>query len=467
MKILLVKPVTPKGLVLNVVPPIGLGYLATALRRQGMKDVLILDCVKEGLDLAGFAVKVKEIKPDLIGFQVFSHDLNSLAESLKIVKKIKPKMVTVAGGPHPSGFPEQMLKDFPRLDYAFKGESEIGLPRLVGKLAGKKINLAKIPGLIWRQGRAIKINRQVFPEDLDSLGFPAWDLLKPNEYPNAPQGVFFKNLPVAPIMATRGCPYQCTFCAGRTVTGLKIRSRSVDHVLAEIKLLNRDYGVKEIHFLDDNFTLNRRYVKEFCQKLLNISLRISWCCPNGIRMDTLDLGILQMMKAAGCYYVSVGIESGSNRILKLMKKSLTVEKITKQIKMIKKSGLAVNGFFILGYPGETRKEMERTIKFSQSLGLTRAAFYNFLPLPGTEAYRQLVETGEIEGEFDFSQIFQAETPYAPKSVTKEELKSLQQKAYLQFYLRPAVLWAMLKEIKTLNQLKYILRRAFAYLNIMH
>lgn len=465
MKILLVKPVTPKGLVLNVVPPIGLGYLATALRRKGSQDVLILDCVKEGLDLAGFAAKIKEIRPDLVGFQVFSHDLTSLAESLKIVKKIKPKVVTVAGGPHPSGFPEQMLKDFKRLDYAFKGESEMGLPLLVKKLAGRKISLAKIPGLIWRSGRAVKINPQVFPENLDSLGFPAWDLIKPNSYPNAPQGVFFKNLPIAPIMATRGCPYQCAFCAGRTVTGLEIRSRSVDHVLAEIELLNKDYGVKEIHFLDDNFTLNRRFVKEFCQKLLKSSRRISWCCPNGIRMDTLDLEILQMMKAAGCYYVSVGIESGSNRILKLMKKRLTVEKIAKQVKMIKKSGLSVNGFFILGYPGETRKEMERTIKFSRSLGLTRVAFYNFLPLPGTEAYAQLRRTKEIEKEFDFSQTFQAETPYAPKSVSKEQLKRLQQKAYLQFYLRPAILWEMVKEIKTLNQLKYILRRAFAYLKI--
>lgn len=467
MKILLVKPVTPKGLVLNVVPPIGLGYLATALRRTGFKRVLILDCVKEGLDFTGFEMEIKKRKPEVIGLQIFSHDLNSLAESLKIVKKINPKIVTIAGGPHPSGYPQEILKDFPFLDYALKGEGEIGLPLLIKKLKGEKINFTEIPGLVWRKGKEVVLNKQVFPFDLDSLGFPAWDLIKPKSYPDAPQGVFFKNLPIAPIMATRGCPFQCTFCAGRTVTGLKVRRRSVNHVLMEIELLYRDYGVREIHFLDDNFTLDRAYVKEFCQKLLKKPFRVSWCCPNGVRLDTLDLEILRLMKEAGCYYVSVGIESGSDRILKLMKKSLTIERIEKQIKMIKKSGLAVNGFFILGYPGETKKEMEKTIKFSQTLGLTRVAFYNFLPLPGTEAYRRLIETGEIEKEFDFSQIFQAETPYAPKSVSKEQLKKLQQKAYLQFYLRPQILWAMLKEIKTPDQLKYIIRRAIAYIGLIH
>lgn len=464
MKILLVKPVTPKNLVINVVPPIGLGYLATALRRAGFKDVLILDCVKEDLDLAGFRAKVKKFKPEIVGWQIFSHDLASLKESLAIVKKIDPKIFTIAGGPHPSGFPEEILRDFSQLDFGLKGEGEIGFPLLIKRLSGEKIDLTKIPGLVWRQGRKIIINQQVFFNDLDSFGFPAWDLLKPNEYPDAPQGVIFKNLPVAPVMATRGCPFQCTFCAGKTVTGIKIRSRSVKNVLTEVELLNKKYGIKEIHFLDDNFTFNRRYVKNFCQELLKKDFRISWCCPNGVRLDTLDLEILKLMKQAGCYYISVGIESGSDRILKLMKKSLDVKKITRQIKLIRQSGLTVNGFFILGYPGETKKEMEKTIKFSQRLGLTRAAFYNFLPLPGTEAYRQLIASGEISAqEFDFSHTFQAETPYSPLGVSKEELKKLQQKAYRQFYLRPGILWAMVKEIKTLNQVKYLLRRAAAYL----
>jgi len=464
MKILLVKPVTPPNFVINVVPPIGLGYLATALRQNGFKKIKILDCVKEGLTLADFKREVKKFKPDLVGWQIFSHDLESLKESLAIVKASNPKTITLAGGPHPSGFSEEVLADFSQLDYAFKGEAEIGLPLLVKKIGGEKIDLSKIPGLIWRRGKKIVVNQQVFFCDLDKLGLPAWDLLKPQDYPEAPQGVIFKNLPIAPVMATRGCPFQCTFCAGKTVTGLKIRSRSITNLLAEIELLYRDYGIREIHFLDDNFTFNKQYVKDFCRQLLQKDFKISWCCPNGVRLDTLDLEVLTLMKKAGCYYISVGIESGSDRILKLMRKSLKVKDIRRQIKLIKRAGLTVNGFFILGYPGETKKEMEKTIKFSQNLGLTRAAFYNFLPLPGTEAYRQLIQTGEISADgFDFSRTFQSETPYSPKGVSKSELKKLQEKAYWQFYLRPAVLFALLKEIRSYNQIKYLFRRARTYL----
>jgi len=464
VRILLVKPVTPQKVVLNCIPPLGLGYLATALRRAGFLDVSILDCVKEGLDYTSFKKKVKNYHPDVVGFQVFSQDLPSLGKSLEIVKKINPKIITIAGGPHPSGLPKEMLKNFPNLDFLFVGEAEVGLPMLVKVLKTKR-GFSKVPGLGWRDKKGkIKVNPQIFVEDLDILGFPAWDLLKPQEYPDAPQGVIFRNHPVAPIMATRGCPFSCTFCAGWTVSGKKIRRRSVNNVLAEIELLYKDYGVREIHFLDDNFTFNRNYVEDFCRGLLKKNFKISWCCPNGVRLDTLDKKLLRLMKKAGCYYVSVGIESGSDRILSLMKKGTTTGKVKKMVKMVNNSGMPINGFFILGYPGETKKEILQTIKFAKSLGLTRAAFYNYLPLPRTESYQKLIESGELKEEnIDWSQIFQADAPYSPMGISQKELKNLQRRAHLEFYLRPIILWRLIKEIRTFQQFKYILKRAKAYL----
>lgn len=464
MKILLVRPITPRKMVLNVIPPIGLGYLATALRKAGFPKIKILDCVKGEINYNDFAEKIREFSPDVVGLQIFSHDLPSLIESARIIKTYNSKTVIIVGGPHPSGFPKQILKDFPAVDFAFKGESEIGFPLLIRHLK-ENTSYKQIPGLIWRDSKhQIIVNSQIFPENLDDLGIPAWDLLRPDEYPDAPQGIFFKNLPIAPIMVTRGCPYQCTFCAGHTITGRKIRVRSVGHVLSEIKLLYEKYGVREIHILDDNFTFDCEYVKKFCSELLQMDFRISWCCPNGIRLDSLDKEVLKLMKASGCYYVSVGIESGSDRILALMKKGLTREKIIKQIDLIKSTGMDVNGFFILGYPGETKKEMESTIKFSQQLGLKRAAFYNFLPLPGTEIYNFLHKKGEISSEkADWGSLFQADVPYSPKSVSKKELKNLQKKAYCRFYFRPATFFSLMKEIKTFNQLKYLARRTLVYL----
>lgn len=459
MRVLLVRPIREPGTILNVMPPIGLGYLATGLRKEGIEEVKILDCVKEGLEFGEFEREVRGFRPDAVGFQVFSSDLRRLEESLSLVEKVNPEILTLAGGPHPSLLPEKILRDFSNLDFAFVGEVETCLPQL---LKGRKKE--EIPGLVWRQNNKIRINPQVFLEDLDSLGFPAWDLLKPQEYPDAPQGVIFKNKPIAPIMATRGCPFNCTFCAGKYITGSRLRTRSVENVLEEIELLYKDYGIREIHFLDDNFTLRRDYVIEFCEKLLSKSFKISWCCPNGVRLDTLDLGILNLMKKSGCYYVSVGIESGSPRILKLMRKGLTIGEIKNQVKRVKKSGLYVNGFFILGYPGETREEILQTIKFAKSLGLRRAAFYNFLPLPRTRAYEDLVRSGEIrEEDIDWAHIFQADVPYSPKGISRKELKRLQRRAHLEFYLRPRVLWGLLSEIRSFEQLKFIMRRAIAYL----
>lgn len=463
LKVLLVRPVTAKEKVLSVSPPIGLGYLATAARKAGFLDVLILDCVKEKIDFDEFSKKIELISPDVVGFQIFSHDLRSLEKSLEIIKKFNPKIITVAGGPHPSGLPEEILLDFPKLNFAFKGESEVGFPFLlkrINKMDCLKNSLEKIPGLIWRKNlNKIVINQQIFTKNLDELGFPAWDLLKPQEYPKAPMGIFFKNLPIASIMATRGCPFQCTYCAGKTVTGKKIRTRSINNVISEIELLYREYGIREIHILDDNFTMNKKYVREFCKKLLSKDFKISWCCPNGVRLDTLDFNTLRLMKKSGCYYISVGIESGSNKTLCRMKKGLSIKVIKKQVQLIKKTGLGVNGFFILGYPGETEKDIKKTIHFAKTLGLKRAAFANFLPLPGTEIYKNLIESGEIKKEeINWEMLFHADVPYSPPSISKKRLKSLQRQAYMEFILRPKVLFDILREIKTLEQFNFLLRR---------
>lgn len=260
-------------------------------------------------------------------------------------------------------------------------------------------------------------------------------------------------------MTTRGCPFECSYCAGHTVTGKKIRFRSVGHVMAEIELLYTKYGIREIHILDDNFTLNREYVRKFCWELIKKNFKVFWCCTNGVRLDCLDQQTLKLMKDSGCYYISVGIESGSDRVLTLMKKRLSIEIVKKQVQLVKKSGFDINGFFILGYPGETEEDIRKTIRFAKTLGLKRAAFPNFLPLPGTEVYQSLIDSGELkEEEIDWDKLFHSDVPYSPPPMSKKRLKYLQRRAYLEFYLRPEVLLDVFKEIKTLQQAKFLVRR---------
>ena len=471
MKILLTRPITPKGMTLNIMPPLGLGYLASAIRKQAAGEVRILDCLNEGYNFAKFSEYIRNFSPDIVGFHTFSHDIAMVNKSIELIKEINPLIITIVGGPHPSGVGIDCLRHIPKADFGFKGEAEISLPqfiKIISKSKNSSLNeeeLKDVPGLIWRKkDGTVALNQQFFFEDLDSLNLPSWDLMDPNTYPHAPQGLIFRNLPFAPILVTRGCPYHCTFCASKTILGEKIRSRSIKNVINEIELLYNQYKVREIHILDDNFTIDKGYAQSFSQEIINHKLEITWCCPNGVRLDTLDRETLLWMKKSGCYYISVGVESGSDRILKLMKKGLTINQINEKINQIKELGFDVNAFFIIGYPGETEEDILQTIRFAKSLPLARVAFYSFLPLPGTEIYEQLRQSKEID-EPQWDEMFQAMHPYCPKGISCKRLDELQHKAYREFYLRPKILFALLKEIKTFNQFSYIIRRAKTYLGL--
>ncbi len=466
MRVLLVRPFIPPRLTYNVIPPIGLGYLASAVRTGG-HDVEILDCVKDQLDLDDFLREAASRTPDVIGFTLFSHDLPWSQRAVAATKKAMPHVITLLGGPHVAGMGERIFAQAPETDFAFTGESESGFVELLDLLQGsggapEPSDLEPIPGLIHRVDGEAVLNKAYRPLDLDEIEFPAWDMIDPRTYPEAPQGAFFRRLPVAPMVFTRGCPYPCTFCAASTTLGKALRKRSIHNIMAEIELLMGQYGIREIHVLDDNFTFDNRYVERFCETLLQKGVDITWGCPNGVRLDTLTPGLVRLMKRSGCYYLSVGIETGSQRMLDIMRKGLTIELIREQVAMVREAGLEVNGFFILGNPGETEADIHKTIRFAKELDLGRALFSNYLPLPGTPAYRELEESGEL-GEPDWGSYYQSQTPYAPKNLTKERLKELSRRAYRSFYLRPTPIFRLLSNIRTAGQVRFILRRAAAFM----
>ena len=446
-----------------LVPPTGLGYLATALRQSDFTNITILDCVKERLSFNGLSERFKKLKPKIVGFQVFSYDFDSVVRSIEILKKVCPETVVLIGGAHVSATSMTVLEEIEEADFGFAGEGEIGLPMLAKRiLRDEMIPLENIPGLIWRNGSSIRNNVRAGTEDLDSLGFQAWDLMQPVSYNGSPQGGFYKRFPIAPISTTRGCPYLCTFCGSGVNMGHKLRLRSMDHVLDEMVMLYNDYRVREFHIIDDMFNYYKNRVFEFCQGIKDRNLDISYTFPNGLRLNQLDKEMLQMMKDTGAYAFTVGIESGSQRILDSMKKGLTLEHIEEKINLINSVGLEPNGFFIIGYPGETVDDIKATIRFAKKLKLKRAHFSNFLPLPGTEATRKLIESKEIERP-DWGTLFYSKVSYAPKGITRTQLKQLQRRAFLEFHLRPHILFRMLLEIKNINQFKMIIMRAIDYL----
>ncbi|MDP2922948.1 MAG: radical SAM protein [Candidatus Omnitrophota bacterium] len=460
MKVLLIKPFNDKAFA--IVPPIGLGYLSTALRKQG-HDVLILDCLAKDYNFKQVAISFANYNPDVVGIQVFSDNLLVVKEYLKIFKKIKMSVVTIIGGPHPSADPKQSLNFLQEADFGFVGESEKGFYKLLAYLRGKEKNVYNIPGLVFRKGKNIISNPPYFEQDLDKLGFPAWDLINPKDYPHAPQGGFARFFPLAIIQTIRGCPYKCTFCGAHLINGFKMRPRAVKNVIQEIKLLCSKYGVKEFHITDDNFLFSKERVIRFCKKLKEGNYKLAWMCSSGVRLDLLDEGLLEHMKNSGCYAFGLGLESGSERILKYMKKDLNLKRIDKQIGLIKKYGIRTIGLFIIGFPTETIEDVQKTIKLSKRLPFDRVQFSYFLPIPGTEIYKELEKKGGLKN-IDFTNYSSfGSLNYVPASMTKKELKRMQMRAFLSFYLKPKNFLKLFEDIGSIDNLRYIIKRVSIYM----
>jgi len=241
------------------------------------------------------------------------------------------------------------------------------------------------------------------------------------------------------------------------VSGRKIRRRSIDNVLGEIKMLNKDFGIKEFHIIDDNFTMDKEYAKDLLRKLKALDLGMTWAVPNGVRMDALDDELLALMKETGLYLISLGIESGSDEVLKAMKKSITVAKIRECVDRIDKAGIDMAGFFILGFPGETAKTIRQTIDFAAELPLKRANFFTYLPFPGTESYEKLLADGELK-DVDWERFYFTNAAYVPRGITRKELKGLHRLAFAKFYLRPNIILYQLKSIQSLKHFGFLARR---------
>lgn len=465
MKVLLVKPRSSTD---TLLPILGLGYLAAETRKR--HETRILNCIVENKSDYQFGRDVKRWRPDVVGIQAFTLDAKITRRYIDIVRAIDPKIVTVVGGPHPSALPEETFNFF-RADYGFKGDAEKGFMQfcdLVSQVGAQGVpsqasTLRQIPGLIWKGDKGLtNINPLWIPTNLDEIPLPAWDLMRPDFYPLSPHAAFMRNFPVSPMMVSRGCPFDCTFCASFITKGRQVRYRSIDNVIAEIRLLIERYGVREIQFIDDNFTLQRSYVKKFCQRIIDEKLEFSWCCPNGVRLDTLRPDMLGLMREAGCYSLSVGIESGSQRVLDFTKRDTPLKMIEEKVDMITRSGIETVGFFILGFPTEKPHEIEQTISFSLKLNLERANYMNYHPFPGTESWHYLRLAGEMGRVNPYSQSF-AEVAYIPKGMTRAKLKSFQRQAFLRFYLRPRFLWGLLRRIKNWEHARFIFKRIIRWM----
>jgi anaerobic magnesium-protoporphyrin IX monomethyl ester cyclase len=409
----------------NVFPPIVLASVAAVLEKEehtvsiidapteGWRNLAAIDESKYrvGLSAQTIAERIRQWSPDIVVVEIpFSGWSKTAFEVVSAVKSVNRRIIVVLMGLHPSARPEASLSEAD-IDFVVIGEPENTVSELVDALDAGKQDFKGIDGLGYKQnGRTVLTAKRAFIKDLDSLPFPARHLLPMKIYneavaENPLRGEISK--PWTIVTTTRGCPYNCVFCSVCVLWGRTWRARSPKSVVDELEHVIKTYGVKQVDFYDENMTLDKRRMAEICDLIVKRSISFEWFTPNGVRADTLDEPLLRKMKRAGCKKIRVAPESGVQRIVnEVIGKNLDLKKVEQAVVLCKKVGIKVGCFFVLGLIGETKADIEETIKFAyklRSLGADSLIFSIAMPLYGTELYEQAKEGGYLgEGFCDYA-----------------------------------------------------------------
>lgn len=419
-RVMLVNPrnTMPKDSIRRLSTPLGLLYIGAVLQAAGY-DINILDSTCEGyyntvksgseyitygLNDEDFCQRIREWKPDLVGISsVFSAHQHNAIHHCDLVKSVDSNIVVVLGGIHPSLFPNESIEE-PSVDYVIIGEGEYRLLGLIAALnAGKEF---EFDGIAYKKNNRVIIRPMTERiTDLDLIPFPARDLIDMEKYITigVPYAPFPRKERVGQILATRGCPFHCVFCATVNYWGRNFRMRSVDNILKEINGLVDNYGIEEIQFPDDNMTVNKRQAKQLFKGMKKYNL--SWCTPHGLMIQTLDEEMIELMAEAGAYQLTFAVESGSQRVLKeIIHKSVPPKReVRKLIDVCHTHDIQVHGMFVLGFPGETKEEILMSLNYPFDVRFDSVSFFIANPVPGSELYSQCKKKGylAIEPKMDF------------------------------------------------------------------
>lgn len=336
---------------------------------------------------------IAKYRPHVVGISAKSQNFTSARIVARIAKEIDDQTVVVMGGPHSSLVGEDVL-DHPEIDLCVRGEGEVTIVELLDCIAGKK-DFGTIPGLIYREGTRIVSNPpRAFVENLDTLSIPhelAPEVLY--DYEKYPRTAFRS------LMAIRGCPFNCFFCGSRFIWSRRPRFRSPENVVKEIEGLKKK-GVVAIDFEDDTFGVNREYIHALCSALAERCPGTPWTC--NLHAQLVDDEVLEWLKAAGCYRVKMGVESSSNYLLKKIEKTLTIEEAMAAAELVKRHGLELRVFFLVGLPHETEETLRATFEVMWKIPCDEIIYSTFTPYPGTDSFRVCKELGVIPDNYDLS-----------------------------------------------------------------
>ncbi|NVM52171.1 MAG: B12-binding domain-containing radical SAM protein [Candidatus Helarchaeota archaeon] len=437
-------------------PPYGLAILAAVVERAGY-DVSVIDAVALNLNNKDLMTNLKEINPDVIGITTNILLAIRSLELCRLIQRQMPNVKLVLGGPWASAVYEMLLRK-KYCDFVIVGEGEQSFIELMKALENGELP-EKSPGITYLDlaTNSIKLEPPCPTEDLDALPFPAWHLFpSPKKYLTHRRGKIFY-----PIMTSRGCPYQCNHCT-KIIHGIKVRFRSVENVIAEIRYLKERFSIDEITIIDDNFTVNKKRAEKIIDEIIKNKFNLHIQFSNGLRADTLTPKFVRKLKWAGTYKIAIGVESGNQDVVNKIGKKLDLNAVRRAAQIIKREKIVFVAFFMIGHPWDTIKTMNDTINFALEIDPDIPLFFKAIGFPGTKLYSQIKRDGKFLMSLrDIDQGYNLSTAnFEIFDLRAKDVEKMFKQAYRRFYLRPRKMLSLLTKIRNFSEVKAISSHVF-------
>ena len=427
---------TKELLVIPPLPPTDLMYLASIAENCGF-EAIIRDYSQGG----NFEADLKEIQPNYLVANIATPTFKSDMMAVQLAKEIVPSICTIVKGAPFLTYNTNTIYENPFIDYVIMGEAELTLKDILDGVPDNEIL-----GICYRENfQPVKNDKRPFIDNLDILPFPARHLVDNSIYRRPDNGKV-----QAVIKVARGCPFHCFFCLATPVSGAKVRTRSPENIVAELKECVEKYNIKNFLFWSDIFNFNREWTLELCQKIIESGLKITW--SSNTRADTMDDEMAKMMYKSGCRLVSIGVESGSQKMLDNIGKKITLDDIRNTVKILKKNKIKIYNYFVIGLPWETEETVEETIKFAIELDSNFISFYTATPLPGTKYFAYAMLNKLVDGNLDFRSAYY-EAVVRSEHLSKERIFELHKQAVKRFYLRPKFILKTLLSLRSFAEVK--------------
>jgi radical SAM superfamily enzyme YgiQ (UPF0313 family) len=434
-KIALVNPPPPLGAFVHYQSPlIGIAYIAAVLDKNGC-EVAVIDCPPLNMTYEGLKREIACFKPDMVGITSVTVTFSSALQAARVVKEVCPQALTVLGGPHVTVLDEQALNEHPEVDIVVRGEGEQTMLELADLASKSDLkNLHEVNGITFRKNaQVVRTRERDFIQNLDELPYPAY-----RHFPLSKYKLFGKL--ILPVITSRGCAFSCSFCLAPRMGGRRFRARSPRNVVDELDWSKDAYAPDAFTFHDETFTHDKQRVLAICEEIKNRKIGLPWDCST--RVDRISPEILAKMREANCQLVSFGVESGSQKMLNVMKKGTTVEQNEKAIRWVKEAGVSVTISVIIGYPGETKDTLEQTLDFIRRTEPDDVHMSLATPYPGIELNRLVKDLGWKTCE-EWSQ-YDMLMPAIQDPSLPIDLKETRRKFYNHFYSPAYILTKRLK-----------------------